>query len=54
MFNVFSDFFFALPAAPAQERTLKILGLAWKVFKISLVGHFLAERKNNRIHEKTL
>ena len=52
--SAFLCFFFAFPAAPAQERTLKILVLAWKVFKISLVGHFLAERKNNRIHENSL
>ena len=45
--SAFLCFFFAFPAAPAQERTLKILVLAWKVFKISLVGHFLAERENN-------
>ena len=38
-------FFFALPAAPAQARTLKKQQIAWKVCKNSLVHHFLAERK---------
>ena len=53
-FMCFVFFLFALPAAPAQARTLKKHVLVWKVCKISRVGHFRAQRKSNRIHENYL
>ena len=44
----FSLSFIAVLAATAPERTLKKQVFVWKVFKISLVGHFLAQRKKEQ------
>ena len=53
-FKCFLSFLFALPAAPAEARTLKKQVFVWKVFKISLVGHFLAQRKKSRSQDNSL
>ena len=44
--------FFVLPAAPAPERTLRILVFARKVLQISPIGRFRAEPKNKEIVEQ--